>query len=79
MTKNHYFLFHPCTMTQSSLKTFFTAATPDQIAKNNEKMWAALCNEHKTKQAFQQVSAELHAEEIAERQCKSSVKQSCKY
>ncbi len=64
---------------QSVLTTFFSIATPEQIAQNDKQEWATLHNNEKTQQAFNKVYTAMCAEKSAERQCKNDAKWACEY
>jgi len=54
--------------------TFFTVATAEEIAQNNEHRLATYHNDYQAKQAFKEVSAALSAEELAEKLCKNAAR-----
>ena len=64
---------------QSTLDAYFPIATPEQIVQSNEWRSAQLCNSNKMKQAFAAVSTALRAENLIEKQCKSSAQWSWEY
>ena len=64
---------------QSVLTAFFAIATPEQIAQNNEREWAALRNDKKADQAFNTVSAAISAEKFAENRHKNDAKRAREY
>ena len=64
---------------QSALTSFFTAATPKQIAQNNERQWAMLRNDRRAQQALEKVSSAMHDEKLAEGRRKNDAKRACEY
>ena len=64
---------------QSVLTAFFAIAMPEQIARNNEQEWEALCNDKKAEQAFNKVSAAISAEKFTENRRKNDAKRAHEY
>ena len=64
---------------QSVLTSFFAVATPEQIAQNNEREWAALRNDRKAQQAFKRVFSAMRDEKSAEDRRKNNAKRAREY
>ena len=64
---------------QSVLGTYFTIATHEQIVQRDGREWTLLRNKNQAQQAFKEVSAVLHAEELVDLQHENSAKRSCEY
>jgi len=64
---------------QTALTDFFTVATAEEIARNNEHRLATYRNDYQAKQAFKEVSAALSAEELAEKLRKNAARRARKY
>jgi len=55
-------------MPQSSINDFFTVATPEQIAQQNQLAWAKLHNRNQAMLALQNVTTEQKAIHTIEKQ-----------
>ena len=64
---------------QTVLTTYFTVATPEEIARNDERRWATLRNDRRAQQAFKKASTTMSAEKSTEKRCKNDAKRAREY